>query len=432
MHLYYKIIYLLLNKEYFDKYKDAIVLEEIKYNGNPVIYKLFISLFHLYEKTNKSDNSVEDLHVVYKSLYPGDNEKEMELVFNKIFREGSEANKDLLVSYLKEIKGRQVAFQLAKFAIEVSDGSKTLTQFAEALGEARKGLDEAEAVKEEVVFVSDNLEELYNKNVKERGLRWRLNSLNKTLGSLRKGDFGFVFARPETGKTTWIACEATYMASQLTDEDGPILWFNNEEQGDKVMLRCYQAALDKTMQELSLDLKENNKKYHDLIKNKIKIFDKDKIYKAEVESLTNNCRPSLIIFDQIDKIEGFEADREDLKLGEIYKWARSLAKRYCPVIGICQADGTGEGIKALNMSHVANAKTAKQAEADFILGIGKSHNKDEQIIRYFNISKNKLFGDDDSDPARKHDLWEVEIDPHRARYRDFVYHDDYNNPRPTN
>jgi replicative DNA helicase len=63
------------------------------------------------------------------------------------------------------------------------------------------------------------------------------------LGSLRKGDFGFVFARPETGKTTFLASEISFMAEQLSDDDGPSLWINNEEQSEKPMLRCIQATL---------------------------------------------------------------------------------------------------------------------------------------------------------------------------------------------
>jgi hypothetical protein len=53
-----------------------------------------------------------------------------------------------------------------------------------------------------------------------------------------------------------------------------------------------------------------------------------------------------------------------------------MGQRTCKAIlllslRICQADGTGEGQKWLTMSNVANAKTSKQAEADWILGIGK-------------------------------------------------------------
>jgi hypothetical protein len=107
-----------------------------------------------------------------------------------------------------------------------------------------------------------------------------------------------------------------------------------------------------------------------------------------------------------------------LALGQIYQWARELAKEYAAVLGVCQAGGEAEGEPYLHMGHVSNAKTAKQAEADFILGIGKTHQSGHEYLRYFNISKNKLVGDDDSDPAYRHGRQEILIRPDIARYEE--------------
>ena len=62
--------------------------------------------------------------------------------------------------------------------------------------------------------------------------------------------------------------------------------------------------------------------------------------------------------------------------------------------------------------------TAKGEAIDWILGIGKSNDSGYERIRFFNISKNKLMGDSDSDPRLRHDKWEALIDPEHARYRD--------------
>ncbi len=146
---------------------------------------------------------------------------------------------------------------------------------------------------------------------------------------------------------------------------------------------------------------------------------KGSINKYTVEQLCRRYKPSLLIFDQIDKIVGFEADREDLKLGAMYQWARELAKEFdCPIIAVCQADGSGENQKWLTMGNVANAKTAKQAEADWILGVGKIHDMGYENVRYLNLSKNKLAGDEDSDPSLRHGKAEVLIRADIARYDD--------------
>ena len=128
-----------------------------------------------------------------------------------------------------------------------------------------------------------------------------------------------------------------------------------------------------------------------------------------------------MLYDQLDKVQGFEADREDLKLGAIYEWARNLTKKGHTGIGITQADGSAEGVMWLNMSHVANAKTSKQAEADFIIGLGKSNEPNTDLVRYISICKNKLLGSPDSIPRLRHGRQEVLIEPQIMRLRDFDY-----------
>ena len=168
---------------------------------------------------------------------------------------------------------------------------------------------------------------------------------------------GAVAVCGNTGKTTFLTSEVSYMASQLKPGMGPILHFNNEEQGNKVKLRYFQATLGLTLTELMSNREVNQQKYlKETNEGQIQIYDNAEIHRNRVDAICANLRPSLIIFDQLDKIKGFAADREDLRLGAIYIWARELAKKYCPVIGICQADGTAEGVKYLTMDHAANAK----------------------------------------------------------------------------
>jgi hypothetical protein len=125
----------------------------------------------------------------------------------------------------------------------------------------------------------------------------------------------------------------------------------------------------------------------------------------------------LIIFDQIDKIKGFKVDRYDLELKAIYQWAREIAKKYAPVIGVSQASGEAEGKLWLTMDMVDSSKTSKQGEADFIIGIGKEQDNTSRS-RYLNICKNKLLGDSDTLPDLRHGSAQVLIKPEIARYED--------------
>ena len=86
--------------------------------------------------------------------------------------------------------------------------------------------------------------------------------------------------------------------------------------------------------------------------------------------------------------------RTDEKLRAIYTKFREVCKRHNLFgIGISQASADAESKTNVTYAMMENSKTGKAAEADLIIGIGKSDitdNKDER--RYLTISKNKLTG----------------------------------------
>ena len=312
-----------------------------------------------------------------------------------------------------EVRKRALANEIALAAISVSEGKESFDSLLTLI----KSHGTIEVSKSNLLncFVTDDLEQLYDHHRNKPGLRWRLQTLNEMLGSLRKGDFGFVFARPESGKTTFLASEVSNFATQTEQR---ILWFNNEEDGEKVQRRIIQATLGLSLEELYADIPTNRQKYYDLTGGRIKLVDSANIYRRDVEALVEEYSPALVVFDQIDKIKGFTNDREDLRLGSIYQWAREIAKEHCPVIGVCQADATGEGKARLTMENIANSKTSKAAEADFILGIGKRSQEGYEYSRTLTLSKNKLDGDVDTVPELRHGSREVTILPEIGRYKD--------------
>ena len=386
--------------QFVSKYLDASDFPEELQN----IYRA-VEGFH---KTSDGDISVLDL----AGLLYTPNPAKMEVINTSLDTlEKVVPNEELTLDLINKIKRTKVLRELSLAAYEAAEGRKTYESVQEVLSQ----LDKPDVEEEEDDFVEEGLSDLIEQTYKQPGLRWRMDCLNKSLGSLRQGDFGFVFARPETGKTTFLASEVSFMAEQT---DRPVIWFNNEEGGKKVKIRVYQGSLGVELDQLAVDPDGKEKEYLARTGNRIKIVDRKAITKTFVENILKKYKPALVLFDQIDKIIGFKADREDLMLGAIYQWARELAKQYCPIIGICQSDGTGENVRDLTMSHVANSKTAKQAEADWILGIGCIHDTGWEEIRFLNISKNKLQGDIDTDPKLRHGRFEVLIQPSIARYKD--------------
>ena len=408
-----QIIKLFCNdKDYYNKYYKYINLNYIKVNYSNH-YKLFISIDSYYNNY-KDRNSItkQELETEYNSNYylQEQERKELHELVNRI-EEQELTNIEQLKDLLTEHKRRALAGDVARIALDVEDGNADMETLMTKISE----LDIAEPESDDVDFVNMDLEYLFEQQAQNPGLRWRLDWLNKSLGSLRKGNFGFVFARPETGKTTFLASEITHMIKQT---DGDILWFNNEEDGKAVAFRIYQAYFGQTLQQLRQTKASNNGIYKEEVGNRIKLLDTvDSSNYKRIEEIIKASNPALIIFDQIDKIKGFKADRNDLELKQIYQWAREIAKAYAPVIAISQASGEAEGKLWLTMDMVDSSKTAKQGEADWILGIGKEQDNTSRM-RYFNITKNKLVGDEDTLPDMRHGQGQILIKPEIARYED--------------
>ena len=395
----------------FTKYYKYVNINYIK-NNYVNIYKVFNVISYYYSKYSTKDYcSVEDMELCYMHNYLlSDSErKELRELLEVIVE--LEVNEEAVVALLEEHRRRSLAGDIAKTALDVEDGRTPVEDLLSLFSQFE--LQEVED--SSPVTVNMNLSELYNSQIATPGLRWRLKFLNESFGSLRKGDFGFIFARPETGKTTFLASEISHMVEQT---DGDILWFNNEEQGNKVGIRCFQAVLGMNTNSLFNDLERNQKVYEMKTKDHIKIYDfEDSSSISRIEGILKTTKPALIIFDQIDKLRGFKAERKDLELKAIYQWAREIAKTYAPVIAVSQASGEAEGKTWLTMDMVDGSKTAKQGEADWILGIGKESDNTSRF-RYFNICKNKLLGDSDTLPDKRHGNAKVLIRADVARYED--------------
>jgi hypothetical protein len=396
-----------MRRENYLHYRNYLNKDDFSHEMLPLL--IVLDEWH---KNNNGDLGYDD----YLNLFFADNRHNLDL-YKQVF--ATLANKQELEStakLLESFKHAKLAEEISVTAYEVAEGKKSVP----ALLEQMKQLQDTK-VNEELPFVQDDIDYILDSAYHQPGLRWRLNCLNKSLGSLRTGDFGFIFARPETGKTAFVMSEETQMTEQLAEKGlGPCLHFNNEEQGNKIYLRAIQATLGATVEQIDSNRQRAWEKFQERTKGKFRLVDNAGLDKYAIENYCERYKPGLIVIDQLDKIHGFKADRQDLQLGELYIWARELAKSYCPVIGVCQADGTAEGQLYLSMAHVANSKTSKAAEADWIMGIGFKTESGYEYVRGLSICKNKLLGDADTRPELRHLKINVEIQPQVMRYKDII------------
>jgi len=264
--------------------------------------------------------------------------------------------------------------------------------------------------------------ELLQEDLNNEGINWRLKCLRESMRPLRGGDFGIIAGRPDKGKTTFLASEVTYMASQLAD-DRNILWLNNEGLSGRIVKRIYQAALGVTITEL-VELNEQGKlkrMYEEAVGrlDRIRVFDIHGMHIGQVEAIIEQNDAGVILYDMIDNIKGFGSDaRTDLMLEHMYQWARERSVKYDAVgLATSQISADGDGLQFPTLSMLKDSKTGKQGACDFQLMIGAVNDTNLQYSRYLSLPKNKLRRDGGiSDPQ-----CEVQFKPTISRYEDVSY-----------
>lgn len=312
--------------------------------------------------------------------------------------------------------------QIMEECEKVKEGSSDLEHVHILATDALKKVERY--IEKDELFVSADLSSISDR-ISSSGYEWRLDVLNRSLGPLRLGNFIIVAARVEVGKTTFLASEVSYIAQQLP-KDRPVVWVNNEEESSIVFFRIVQAALGQESKTIIADSKRAMTSYEALMggnKNMIRVT-KDTNHVRDLETLFREVNPGLIVFDQLDKVGGFkEAEREDITLGKIYKWARELARTYGPVIAASQLSASAVEMKDppfIGMDALRGSKTDKPGEADAVVTIGKfkePKSPEEEMLRTINVPKNKLPGGGLKQvESERHGQYIVNIDPIRARF----------------
>lgn len=401
------------NKDTYNRFKEHVK----KHNVSPITLEIFNVLGEYWDNyPTRTEINYSEFRTFF-SIVKGRKVKDpsaYEVAFDNL-KDALDKPSPIVKDLLGKLIETDYATQIYDVCLKIGTGMGGELESIEPMLNAYKK-EIGTSVEKDDVFVKPSLDYLSGV-VASGGLKWRLKELNVALGPIRKGDFIIIAARPETGKTTFTASEASYMMTQL-QPDEHVIWINNEEASNKVMMRVIQAFNQVTSSELLSDPKTCESNFTMNGGDRFLILDDDSGIKSvtKIARLFKEYKPGLIIFDQLDKVHGFKQDREDLRIGQLYEWARDVAKDYCPVIAISQVDGTGEGEKWIQMNQLRGSKTDKIGEADAIITIGKSNEPAMDLQRFIHVPKNKLFGGAETLEAHRHGCFEVEIEPSKARY----------------
>lgn len=406
----------LLTKDNFTKYIQYISELNLE-KETETILKAIQSYYE--EFPDKNAIGVQDL-ILFNSLrnpITKRNELYSEL-FNKM--DSLELNPTLIKenfnNILEQYFTSEIMFKISEAINEGTSGIMPVVQeLVEGYNDVKQNL-----VDDGDKFVSNDIREIMKRKVEVPGILWRLPSLNNHLGEIRGKILGHIFARVDTGKTSFVLSEEAYWLTQLKEGEC-IIHFNNEEDGEKLMSRFYQAFLNISKDTLE---KHPERAYEEFVKrggHRFKLHDEAIITIEDIEEMCKLYNPKIVVIDQADKLQ-FHGDSklgDVARLQRVYSKLRELTKKYdTHILTVGQASQSAENRKWLLPTDLDSSKTLKPGEFDYIIGIGKifSDNFDPESddVRYMHLCKNKL-------GTGQHAQFEAIIDTGKALYREPSY-----------
>ena len=313
------------------------------------------------------------------------------------------------------------ASKIQELASDVIGGTEHdfsgITKIIEQSNKDVIGIDDVSSL-----FGPTDLTSILEKRIRSGGLEWRLDCMNRAAGPLHEGDFVFLAARPEAGKTSWLCSELTHMVKFL-DADKDAVIFNPEEGGGRVLLRLITAAIGEDVLTVASDEASAKARYEA----EVGRFDRIRVAEPpggisvrDIERILEKGNYGLVAINVVDKIKlppKFYQEKEVDRYRSLAYWLREAANRYeVPILAVGQADASADGQRYLTQNMLYGSKTGVQGEIDLLLGMG--YDPTIESRRFISLLKNKLPGGPKTDPLLKHAKLEVEFEPHTGRYRD--------------
>lgn len=242
--------------------------------------------------------------------------------------------------------------------------------------------------------------EILDSVANDKGLKFRrLTALRNGLLAFQPGASIAVAARPDSGKTSFLAFCCIDFLQQLQEQgdDRPILWLNNEGTAERILPRLYSAALKLDLSQLIERHRAGTLKdeYASVVGNpqQLKLKDMHGATLAQIEQVIEAQRPAIVIADMLGNFhlaKGSTAGNKADAIEQLWQeWREMLVRNNCIGIGTVQISAEGAGMLYPPLSALKDSKTGIQGATDVVLMLGSTNDPRLSSIRGLSTPKNK-------------------------------------------
>ena len=398
-----QILQFLLHREFYASVKH-IISEDMFEGLSKTVFRTILDCHNMGE-FNLTTDEVHSRLLTGNPALTQSSRDDIAGIFRQMANPSEEANLELHRTIVEEFWARDQARVIGERAIDIYTG--TTMDFSTIKQVLDRVTDHTLKGSETYTIFEDDFMELIDKEEQGVDFPFDLGIIRENIPGMSRGNLGILFARPETGKTTFCA----HLCASYIKHKHKVAYWANEEPAAKIKLRIIQSYLRLTKEEMVRDKRQLAEIYQQEIKPYLTVVDS---VGTSVEELDQYCkldRPDIIFADQLDKFRvNGDFGRGDERLKEIYIKAREIAKRNELLFwAVSQANYEAHNRMNIDYSMMDNSRTGKAGEADVIIGIGKTGEvDDDNYMRYLCVSKNKVNG--------WHGTINSNIDVHRGFY----------------
>lgn len=276
-------------------------------------------------------------------------------------------------------------------------------------------------------YIETRIADLLNEVQDDKGIKFRrIAVLNEGVLGLQGGAYVGVAARPDKGKTSFLADTITDWAPQCVEffgADRPILWLCNEGSGKRIIPRIYQAALAKDLYEIMAmsNAGELEAAYCAAIGAKqdfVRVKDAHGMSLAQIEQVVDAMRPCVVIYDMAANVRLGKASGGGNKADEVEQLHQSIREMAVLkdhiAMSTIQISAEGDNMLYPAYGALKDSKTAVQGALDVLMMLGSLNNPEMQGLRAISTPKNKF-----AVPGKQSYVQsELAFDASRCRFKD--------------